>query len=84
MQTTTLRRVGGSIMMTVPPALLEQMHLEAGSTVGIAIEGERLIVQRRRPKYTLKELLAECDPNAPISDEDREWLDAPAMGKELL
>jgi antitoxin ChpS len=84
MQTTTLRRVGGSIMMTVPPALLEQMHLEAGSTVGIAIEGERLIVQRRRPKYTLEELLAECDPNAPISDEDREWLDAPAMGKELL
>ena len=81
---TTLRKVGGSVMMTVPPSLLEQLHLVAGSTVGVEIEGERLIVQARKPRYTIEELLAQCDPNAPITDEEREWLDAPAVGREMI
>ena len=29
-------------------------------------------------------LLAQCDPHAEMSDEDREWIDAPAVGKEIL
>ncbi|EBJ4739027.1 PbsX family transcriptional regulator, partial [Salmonella enterica] len=27
---------------------------------------------------------AQCDPNAEISEEDREWIDAPAVGREIL
>ncbi|MDU9567350.1 type II toxin-antitoxin system antitoxin PemI, partial [Escherichia coli] len=29
-------------------------------------------------------LLAQCDPNAEISAEEREWLDAPATGQEEI
>lgn len=29
--TTHLRKVGGSIMLAVPPAFLDQMHLQAGA-----------------------------------------------------
>jgi antitoxin ChpS len=36
------------------------------------------------PPYTLDELIAECDPDAPLNDEDREWLSANARGSELL
>lgn len=36
-----------------------------------------------RPHYTLAELLDQCDPSAEISDEDRAWLDDPAIGLEL-
>ncbi len=71
-------------MMTVPPSLLEQLHLSAGSTVGVEIEGERLVVQARKLRYTVEELLAQCDPNAPITEEEREWLDAPAVGREII
>ncbi|RXC37813.1 antitoxin, partial [Escherichia coli] len=28
--------------------------------------------------------LAQCDPNAEISAEEREWLDAPATGQEEI
>ena len=84
MQTTTLRKVGGSVMMTVPPAILEQLQLVAGSAVGVEMEGNRLIVTPSRPRYTLEELLAQCDPSIPISDEEREWLDAPIVGRELI
>ena len=33
MHTTNLRKVGGSVMLAVPPALLEMLHLRAGATV---------------------------------------------------
>ena len=84
MQTTTLRKVGGSVMMTVPPAFLEQLQLVAGSAIGVEMEGNRLIVTPSRPRYTLGEILAQCDPSISMSDEEREWLDAPAVGRELI
>ena len=38
----------------------------------------------RKGRYNLAELVAQCDPNAPLSAEDRAWLDAPAVGREAL
>ncbi|MBM3793158.1 MAG: hypothetical protein FJW31_03625 [Acidobacteria bacterium] len=35
-------------------------------------------------KYRLVDLIARCDATAPISDEDREWLDSPRAGREAL
>ena len=32
--------------------------------------------------YSLKELIAQCDPDAPIPNELREWDQAPAVGRE--
>jgi len=83
--TTNLRKVGGSVMLAVPPAILDQLHLKAGATVGLAVEGERLILQpQARPRYTLEELLAESDYSQPMPPEDREWIDAPPVGRELI
>lgn len=84
MSTTNLRRVGGSVMMAVPRALLDQLHLHAGSEVGIEIDHGRLIVEPAKPRYSLEELLDECDPTADMSAGEREWLDADPIGRELL
>ena len=85
MHRTSLRKVGGSVMLSVPPAFLDQLHLSAGATVGLAIDHGCLVVNPNpRPHYTLDELLAQCDASAEISAEDRAWLDAPAVGGELL
>ena len=35
-----------------------------------------------RPRYTLDELLAESDYSQPLPPEEREWVDAPAVGRE--
>ena len=84
MHTTKLRKVGGSVMLAVPPAILDMLHLEAGSTVGIAVEGERLVIQPQpKPRYTLDELLAQCEPSGVSTKEDRAWLDLPPAGREL-
>ena len=85
MYTTNLRKVGGSIMLAVPPALLDILQLRPGVKVGIAIERGRLVVEpQRRPRYTLEELLVQCDPKAARTEEDREWLGSKAAGAELI
>ncbi len=85
MHTTNLRKVGGSVMLAVPPALLDILRLRPGAKVGIAVESGRLVVQpQRRPRYTLDELLAQCNPKAPRAKEDRDWLDNKPAGAELI
>lgn len=83
MHSATMRQVGGSVMLAVPPALLDVIGVRAGSTVDLDVDGGRLIVApRHRPRYTLDELIAECDPTAP--DDERAWIDAPPVGREAL
>lgn len=85
MHTTNLRRVGGSVMMVVPPALLDLLEISAGAQVGLTVDNGRLVVQPRpRPSYTLDELLAQCDASAGITAEDQEWLGSSPVGAELL
>ena len=85
MYTTNLRKVGGSVMLAVPPAILDLLRLRAGASVDVAVQDGRLIVApRTRPRYSLKELLAQCDVNAPVDDADRAWLEDRPVGNELL
>jgi len=85
MYTTNLRKVGGSIMLAVPPALLDILRLRPGVKVGIAVEKGRLVVEpRQRPRYTLDELLAQCDPKAARTKAEREWLRNKPVGGELI
>jgi antitoxin ChpS len=89
MHTTNLRKVGGSVMLAVPPALLDIMQLQPGAKVGIAIESGRLIVDPQpRRRYTLDELLAQCAPKARRgkrrSKPEQEWLNSEPVGRELI
>ena len=85
MHVTNLRKVGGSVMMVVPPALLDLLHLQAGATVGMSVDHGRLVIEPKpRQRYRLEELLAQCDASAELTDEDRKWLDAAPVGNELL
>ena len=85
MHTTSLRKVGGSVMLAVPPVLLNLLGLEAGATVAVDVENGRLIIEPKpRPRYTLAELLEASDYSQAFPAEEREWLDAPAVGGELI
>jgi antitoxin ChpS len=85
MHTVNLRKVGGSVMLALPPAILELLDLKAGNAVAVKVNGRRLVIEpENRPRYTLDQLLAQCHPRARRSKEDQEWLDAPPVGRELL
>ena len=85
MHTTNLRRVGGSVMLAVPPAILDILHLQPGSKVGITVQRGRLVVEPDpKPRYSLDDLLAQCNPAAKRTKEEREWLKAKPQGRELI
>jgi antitoxin ChpS len=79
-----LRKVGGSVMVSVPPALLDELRLGPDSKVDLRVSNGRLVVEpQARPKYTLDELLARCDRTKPVR-KDREWLSGKRIGRELI
>jgi antitoxin ChpS len=85
MHTTNLRKVGGSVMLAIPPALLDILRLGPGAQVGIAIESGRLVVEpQRRPRYALAELLAQCNPRKAPTREEREWFSDKPTGDEIV
>jgi antitoxin ChpS len=85
MHVTHLRKVGGSVMLALPPAILDALGLRPGARVDISVESNRLILEPRvRPHYTLDELLAQCDASAELTQEDREWVDGKPVGDELI
>ena len=85
MHASVLRRVGGSVMLAIPPALLDVMDVGVGSTVDVGVDdGHLVVVPRRRPSYSLDELIAQCDRSTPLDDESRAWVDGAPVGRELL
>lgn len=84
MHIATLRTVGGSVMVAIPKAILEVLGLSANEKVGLSVADGRLVVEPTpRPRYSLADLVAQCDPAAPISDDEREWMATKPVGNEV-
>ena len=80
-----LRKVGGSVMLAIPPALLDALDLKSDASVGMRVKAGKLLVEpTARPRYTLDELLSQCSSNAAAAIDEREWTDAPAAGREII
>ena len=80
-----LRKVGGSVMLAIPPALLDALDLSTDRPVDLVVKGGRLVVEPEpRRRYSLDDLLAQCDPKARRSADEREWLTGARVGRELL
>ncbi|MDI3260287.1 MAG: AbrB/MazE/SpoVT family DNA-binding domain-containing protein [Sinobacteraceae bacterium] len=78
----TLRRAGGSLVMTVPKAFVEQNALTEGSHVELHLQGKKMTVEApSRPRYRLADLLAEMPDGLPRVEG---WDEMPAVGKEIL
>ncbi|MFC0167592.1 AbrB/MazE/SpoVT family DNA-binding domain-containing protein [Pseudoduganella danionis] len=76
----TLRKAGGSRVMTVPRAFIEQNGLREGSQVEIHLLGKQLIVEAPiRPQYKLEDLLAEMPDGFPRV---QGWDEMPPSGFE--
>lgn len=80
MLSASLRRSGGSLILTIPQSYVEQNHLDAGSRVFVEINGAELKVKPGRQRPKLSELLA-ATPAGLCRVEG--WDDMPAVGDEI-
>lgn len=72
-------------MLAVPPAILDILQLKSGDRVSMAVDTGRLIIEPiRGKKYSLEELLDQCDASVPLSDEDSTWTGSRPVGRELV
>ena len=79
---TRIRKIGNSTGAIIPAAILRKLNLREGDQLSIEEENGKIILMTEKPKYSLKTLLAKCDPAAPMSDDLVEWDNAPATGNE--
>ena len=78
----TLRRAGGSLVMTIPKPFVEQNSLHEGSQVDLLLEGARMTISAPRVRrYKLDELLAEMPDGMPRVEG---WDALQPAGKEAL
>ena len=85
MHTTNLRKVGGSVMLKVPPALLDILGLRVGARVDIAVENGRLIVEpSKRPSYSLEAISRHSATRPPVLTRIGRGSRRKPVGDELL
>lgn len=77
-----LRKYGNSTVAVIPPPVLRDIGIAAGQTMTLDTTADGKIILTRKHKYTLAELMAQCDLTAPRARDP--WDDAPPVGGELL
>ena len=81
---TNIRKWGNSAGTILPAAILQEAGLEIGDALDIQVVDGKVVLSPVENELTLEELLAGSPKeNLTITDEDREWIDSPSVGKEL-
>lgn len=76
----TLRKAGGSLVMTVPKSFIEQNGLGEGSQVELHLHGKKMTIEApTRLRYKLADLMAEMSEGLPRVGG---WDEMPSVGLE--
>lgn len=71
----TVRKSGGSTIISLPKTVLETLHLHVGSVMYLSLDHEKIVLTPANDSTTLEGLLAHCTKeNFSITEEDREWV----------
>lgn len=65
-------------------AAAQGLTLETWFQKLVAAEAPVVTPRPRKSRYLLSELVEQCDSAALMQDEDRTWLNGPAVGRESL
>ncbi|MCL7488620.1 MAG: AbrB/MazE/SpoVT family DNA-binding domain-containing protein [Desulfobulbaceae bacterium] len=82
----TIKKWGNSLATRIPKAVVESVDLRLDQEVNIeAVNGKIVITPiEGKKEYKLDDLLKQCKPSLmKLDDEDKEWLNAEPVGKEL-
>jgi antitoxin ChpS len=80
----SIRKLGNSAGIILPATLLRALNLSVGSSVKAEeIEGALVLTPAVKQRYTLHELLAKCDPNAPVPEDLKAWNEMAPVGREF-
>jgi antitoxin ChpS len=80
----SIRQSGGANIVSIPKAILKSLNLHPGSSLELSIVDHKIVLTPIMEQPTL-EMLLEGSPKAKLAktEEDQEWLNSKAVGKEI-
>jgi antitoxin ChpS len=82
MSETRVQKWGNSMALRIPAPILRNLGLLEGQSIALSIENGALVARPAQKRYTLAELLAQCEFSRPINSAEREWIAGAAVGLE--
>ncbi|MCZ5524126.1 type II toxin-antitoxin system antitoxin ChpS [Escherichia coli] len=79
----TIKRWGNSAGMVIPNILMKELNLQPGQSVEAQVSNNQLILTPISRRYSLDELLAQCDMNAAELSEQDVWGKSTPAGDEI-
>ncbi|MCJ8286414.1 AbrB/MazE/SpoVT family DNA-binding domain-containing protein [Halomonas sp.] len=78
------RSEANSATIRLPLELLRQLGLSDGDLLEVEVASHRLVLKAvaSTPRYSLEELLARCDPEAPEPEDLAAWQEMGPVGRE--
>lgn len=78
---STVRKIGNSTGVILPAIVLKTLKLKQGDSVNIETDNGKIVIEKDKPRYTLEQLIAKCDPDAPPVTHD--WDNLKPAGSEV-
>ncbi|HXM35615.1 MAG TPA: AbrB/MazE/SpoVT family DNA-binding domain-containing protein [Pyrinomonadaceae bacterium] len=78
----SIQKWGNSAAVRLPTALLEQLKVALGDKLAVDVRAEGVMLKPARHKYALEDLVAQCDPKAPMPADLAEWNRVAPVGRE--
>ena len=79
----TIKRWGNSSGMVIPNVVMKELNLRPGQSVEAQVSNNQLILTPISSRYSLDELLAQCDMNATELSEQDVWGKSTPAGDEI-
>jgi antitoxin ChpS len=84
MTQVAIRQSGGANIISLPKMILNTLNLHVGSALELTLEDNKIILTPVSKEPSLEDLLAGSPKQAlTLNKEDQDWLNAPAVGKEI-
>lgn len=80
-----IQQWGNSAGLRVPSTVLKELGISLGDTLTLDIADGAIVLKpvSRKPRYTLADLLAQCDDAAPEPDDLAAWQAIRPVGREV-
>ena len=79
----TIKRWGNSSGMVIPNVVMKELNLRPGQSVEGQVSNNQLVLTPISRRYSLDELLAQCDMNATELSEQDVWGKSTPAGDEI-
>ena len=78
-----IRKYGNSSVVVLPPAFMRDLGIQVGSSLSMST-ADGVITLAPKKRYTLEDLVAQCDPRAKPPADIAAWDNMPSVGRERI